>query len=118
MVSRWQDRATCRGVLDGRWDAREMSACAGRLCLECPVRLECVSEALDRHHTEDVGIWGGTTPKQRDRIRRRRLTLDRAWRETAEIVEAGDRILFDVDEFVAEIGVEDGGGGEAPRRPC
>lgn len=33
-------------------------------CDGCPVRLMCLEAALDNR--ERFGIWGGTTPKQRD----------------------------------------------------
>lgn len=117
MVSadRWQNRAACAGMPDLRWDAREMDPWCARLCSGCPVRLDCFSEALDRHHSDDVGIWGGTTTLQRDKIRRRRLTLEAAWQQTAEIIEDADRMLFDVDEFVHDARGEYGGGREAPR---
>lgn len=116
MVSdRWQNRAACAGMVDLRWDAREMSAWCARLCLGCPVRIECFAEALDRHADGDVGIWGGTTALQRDKIRRRRITLDRAWQQTAEVIEAADRMLFDVEEFVAEMEDEYGRGRASPR---
>jgi hypothetical protein len=96
---------------DLRWDAREMSAWCARLCLGCSVRIDCVSEALDRHHDTDVGIWGATTALQRDKIRRRRISLEKAWQDTAQIVEDADRILWDVEEFVSGMEVDDGSSG-------
>lgn len=116
-MSRWQDRAACRGMPTRIWDAVEMTPVAGRTCASCPVRLECVSEALDRHHTVDVGIWGATTPKQRERIRRRRVTLEVAWQETAELVQQAEDLIVSVGEFVDEIGAEYGRGGTAEGRP-
>jgi len=101
-VSRWQDRAACRGVTDRRWDLPRISAFAARICLECPVRIDCFGEALDRHHTEDVGIWGGTTPGQRDAIRRRRLTLKEAWKQTHDWIAQEERLLGDLERWIAE----------------
>lgn len=115
MADRWQYRAACAGMADLRWDGREMTAWCARLCSGCGVRLECFSEALDRHHSDDVGIWGGTTANQRDKIRRRRLTLEAAWQQTAEIIEEADRMLFDVDEFVADARSEYGINGATSR---
>lgn len=79
-----------------------MSAWAGRHCLACPVRIDCFGEALDRHHTEDVGIWGGTTPGQRDQIRRRRLTLTAAWDETRQYIDWEEQLLSDLERWIAE----------------
>ena len=42
---------------------------ARRVCLACPVESECLDYALI--HDERFGIWGNTTPKQREAIRRR-----------------------------------------------
>lgn len=110
-MRRWQQQAACRGADPSLLDESEMDARAAALCLSCPVRLECVTEALDRHHTTDAGIWGATTMKQRERISRRRVTLDAAWQETAELVEEAERLAESVDEFVEEIGVAYGVGG-------
>ena len=35
-------------------------------CARCPVRLLCLDYAVSAHMT---GIWGGTTPEERSRIR-------------------------------------------------
>jgi WhiB family transcriptional regulator, redox-sensing transcriptional regulator len=39
------------------------------LCATCPVRAQCLEYAL--RNKESHGIWGGTTPEERRRIRRR-----------------------------------------------
>ena len=40
------------------------------ICMRCSVRTECIGFALDLPPTEDTsGIWGGTTPRQRRRLR-------------------------------------------------
>jgi hypothetical protein len=79
-----------------------MSAWCARLCLDCPVRIDCFGEALDRHHTEDVGVWGGTTPGQRDAIRRRRLTLAVAWKQTEAWIDHEEQIVGDLERYIAE----------------
>lgn len=116
-MSRWQDRAACRGMKPRVFDLEKMTDIAARTCFRCPVRLECLSEALDRHHTCDCGIWGATTPKQRERIRRRRVTLEGAWQETAELVQRAADLVATVDEFVEEIGAAYGGSREEERSP-
>lgn len=41
---------------------------ARRICNQCPVRAECLAHAVQTY--EDQGIWAGTTPDQRKRLRR------------------------------------------------
>lgn len=37
-------------------------------CIGCPVRLECLAEALQWH--SDFGVWGGLTERERRALRR------------------------------------------------
>lgn len=39
------------------------------VCAPCPVRVLCLEEALRRVPTDDFGVWGGTTPTERQKIR-------------------------------------------------
>lgn len=40
---------------------------AKRICMGCPARLPCLDWGLD--HERD-GVWGGTTPRERAKMRR------------------------------------------------
>ena len=40
---------------------------ARSVCRACPVRTECLDHALDNPDLD--GVWGGTSPRQRKRIR-------------------------------------------------
>jgi WhiB family transcriptional regulator, redox-sensing transcriptional regulator len=40
------------------------------ICLECPVRRECLTWALET--AQDAGVWGGLSEEDRREIRRRR----------------------------------------------
>jgi WhiB family redox-sensing transcriptional regulator len=51
-------------------DSAEADQHAERQCAGCPVRTECLELAL--LGGEDFGIWGGTTPARRRRMRRNR----------------------------------------------
>lgn len=42
---------------------------AQSICRMCPVRSNCLRLALTTD--SQYGVWGGTTPKERDRLRRR-----------------------------------------------
>lgn len=63
------DGALCKG-LPPAWFFPEQRQSAGQaraICHECPCQLECLSWALA--HPGLRGIWGGTTERERQRIR-------------------------------------------------
>jgi len=41
---------------------------ARQICMRCPVMDKCLKVGM----FEDYGIWGGTTPKQRQKLKRER----------------------------------------------
>ncbi len=47
------------------------------VCHDCPVRLECLADALDSRM--DFGVWGGMTERERRALLRRRPEV-RSWR--------------------------------------
>jgi len=75
----WQDRAACRGMdallffapdHEARPEREIREAKARAVCTLCPVRVQCLDDALGnsiRH-----GIWGGLNEDERARERRRR----------------------------------------------
>ena len=67
----WMDRGSCRQYPQ-KWWFPERGADVDRargICDGCPVRAECLDWALTNgeHH----GIWGGTSERERRRLRRR-----------------------------------------------
>jgi WhiB family transcriptional regulator, redox-sensing transcriptional regulator len=70
----WSERAACVGlptelfVPDGFKESPTREARA--ICDACPVKNDCLETAL--RDSSLVGLWGGTTPRVRDAIRRRR----------------------------------------------
>jgi len=93
------------GQFDGHWTAE--AACgkgainpealfvegnaqreARAVCLTCPVRLECLADALD--NKMDFGVWGGMTERERRALLRRRPEV-RSWR--SELVTQGSPVL-------------------------
>jgi WhiB family redox-sensing transcriptional regulator len=66
----WRDQALCAEV-DGELFYPEVDECpneAKRVCALCPVRKECLTDALQRR--EPHGVWGGTTPNERKHLLR------------------------------------------------
>src|SRR5689334_9252442 len=53
---------------------------AKQLCAGCPVRTECLAEALDNQI--EWGVWGGMTERERRALLRRRPTA--SWRSVLE----------------------------------
>lgn len=75
---RWAARAACRDAdpalfFPFTWDDHpsrsDDQARAQRICQTCPVQPACLAWAL--RTGEPDGIWGGTTPDERRRIRAR-----------------------------------------------
>lgn len=49
---------------------------AKKVCTGCPVRLECLADALDSR--TEYGVWGGLTERERRALLRRRPDV-RSW---------------------------------------
>src|SRR6059058_1496309 len=97
----WGDRALCKSAdpeelfVQGAAQNRAKAVCTG-----CPVRTECLADALDNR--VEFGVWGGMTERERRALLRRRPTVT-SWRrllETARVeYERGVGILpLDDDE--------------------
>jgi WhiB family redox-sensing transcriptional regulator len=73
MSATWQDEANCRGMdADLFFPERgESTADAKAVCAVCPVKTECLDDALTSP-TEKFGIWGGPSERERRRLRRNR----------------------------------------------
>jgi hypothetical protein len=65
----WYEHAACAGVApDVFFPARGPQPHVARSdCAGCPVAADCLSLALE--NVEDEGIWGGTSERQRRRLR-------------------------------------------------
>lgn len=75
----WRQQGLCWGANVDLWyPTRDESEGhqAETVCHGCPVRTECLEYALDNN--EDIGIWGGTSARQRRRIRQARRRAGRA----------------------------------------
>jgi WhiB family transcriptional regulator, redox-sensing transcriptional regulator len=71
----WRDRAACVGhpnpdaFYPGKGHNADTSVIAA--CVACPVRGDCLADALADPGTEDHGVRGGTAPRDRAALRRR-----------------------------------------------
>lgn len=71
----WMDDAVCRQVGGEMFfpENGQDSQQAQAVCRDCPVRSECLDYALTLEDSGVwfvMGVWGGTTQKQRARLRR------------------------------------------------
>lgn len=83
-VTKWTDRAACKGVdddggnifhpdvatnSDGGRGAKTAYERARTWCRTCPVTVECLTQALDIETNSTAhGVWGGLSPRQRNAL--------------------------------------------------
>lgn len=70
---RWQDHAICTDHPDRSIffpERGQSTAEAKAVCRTCPVRAECLEHAVT--YPEKIGVWGGTSERERRRLRRQR----------------------------------------------
>lgn len=78
----WTSRAACRsGNPDELFVTGAAQNRAKNVCLGCPVRTECLADALDNR--VEFGVWGGMTERERRALLRRRPDVAN-WRELLE----------------------------------
>jgi WhiB family transcriptional regulator, redox-sensing transcriptional regulator len=81
-ITDWTTRAACKGTdpdelfVQGAAQNRAKLICRG-----CPVRTECLADALD--NGIPFGVWGGMTERERRALLRRRPDVT-SWRELLE----------------------------------
>lgn len=72
----WQQRALCtQADPDSFFPEKGEPSEAKRVCIACPVRVDCLDYALA--NGEQFGIWGGLTETELRRVKNRRATLIR-----------------------------------------
>lgn len=62
-VDQWTMYASCRGMEDDLFVEAKDQREARKVCRHCPVRLDCLVEALD--NSIEWGVWGGMTERER-----------------------------------------------------
>jgi len=75
----WRSRGACRASDPDRLFVQGAAQREAKIvCNPCPVRVQCLAEALDRRI--EFGIWGGMTERERRALLRRRPEV-RSWAE-------------------------------------
>lgn len=73
----WAVQAACSGAdPDSLFVRGAAQRQVRQVCFSCPVRLECLADALDSNTT--FGVWGGLTERER-RALLRRFPNERDW---------------------------------------
>jgi WhiB family redox-sensing transcriptional regulator len=86
--SDWVTRAVCAGSdPDALFVTGAAQREAARLCQACPVRLECLADALDNQI--EYGVWGGMTERQRRAVLKKSPEVV-SWRALLEEARAGN----------------------------
>jgi WhiB family transcriptional regulator, redox-sensing transcriptional regulator len=80
-VEDWAPSAACRKATPDHLFVRGAEQNKAKaLCAGCPVRSECLAEALDNQI--EWGVWGGMTERERRALLRRRPAS--SWRSVLE----------------------------------
>jgi hypothetical protein len=81
----WHEKAECRGRDPEAWfpDPRktleeEIEAALGvkTVCASCPVVRECLEAGFQNQYSMEFGIWGGSTPLERQGIANHQDRID------------------------------------------
>ena len=97
----WTMRAKCRGMEDALFPEASDQKRAKLVCSGCPVRYECLAEALDNRI--EWGVWGGMTERERRLLLRQRsdvtswrsILVGRANQQVAQPASSGSQSLSD-----------------------
>jgi WhiB family redox-sensing transcriptional regulator len=82
----WASRGACRMAdPDSLFVQGAAQNRAKAVCLTCPVRTECLADALDNR--VEFGVWGGMTERERRALLRRRPNVT-SWRRLLQTARA------------------------------
>jgi WhiB family redox-sensing transcriptional regulator len=94
MISDWPSMAACQsGDPDALFVQGAEQNVAKRVCRSCPVRYECLADALDNRI--EFGVWGGMTERERRALLRRHPHVA-SWRKMFEAAlkeKGADKVL-------------------------
>ena len=84
----WASQAQCRETRPDELFVRGAAQNrAKQMCAGCPVRTECLAEALDNEI--EWGVWGGLTERERRAVLRKRPNVT-SWRAVLETARSGE----------------------------
>ena len=96
MISDWPSMAACQsGDPDALFVQGAEQNVAKRICRSCPVRYECLADALDNRI--EFGVWGGMTERERRALLRRRPNVV-SWRRLLETARAEHERVLEISE--------------------
>jgi len=81
----WTSLAKCRGTNNDMFGDPHDQKRARLLCVGCPVRFECLAEALDNRI--EWGVWGGLTERERRLLLRQRADIS-SWKSALRLTRA------------------------------
>jgi WhiB family transcriptional regulator, redox-sensing transcriptional regulator len=89
--SDWSSDAACRnGDPDALFVQGAAQNRAKAICMGCPVRAECLADALDNRI--EFGVWGGMTERERRALLRRRPDVA-SWRDLLQSAQVRHEIV-------------------------
>lgn len=62
----WKGAACVNDAVDPDWfhdTSKNVQAWAKEICNDCPIRITCLTRALEQNETD--GVWGGLTAEER-----------------------------------------------------
>ena len=94
-LGEWTLRAKCRDMEDVLFPESKDQRRVRNICMSCPVRMECLAEALDSR--VQWGVWGGMTERERRRLPcdRRQLVAPQGVGIEGQVVDLGHLGLSD-----------------------
>ncbi|GAB3265028.1 WhiB family transcriptional regulator [Kineosporia babensis] len=103
-VNQWATQGACRkSDPDALFVQGAAQNRAKLVCMSCPVRTECLSDALD--HKIEFGVWGGMTERERRALLRRRPNVQ-SWRRLLETARSQQVRIIDLlnEQEVVKVG--------------
>lgn len=90
----WPLQAKCRGMNDALFPEGKDQKRAKSICMGCPVRAQCLAEALDNRI--EWGVWGGMTERERRQLLRQRPDV-KSWSAVLNAAVSASRSVRVVD---------------------
>jgi len=86
-IHEWTAQASCNSAdPDQLFVTGAAQNRAKAVCMSCPVRAECLADALDNR--VEFGVWGGMTERERRAVLRRRPDVQ-SWKQLFVEAKAG-----------------------------